>query len=580
MPTLRFAQAAASVALLVPSAAATPQADIAWQRTFESGTTDHAFPTAAAVLPGGDVVLAWATAAASGQPSQAEAWLARFDREGAELWRRMAPNPYGHSGGYRDVVPCPDGGTFSLLWQTVQKHDAAGTLEWSRPAGHVVALPDGGCAVTDSAGVLTSSVTRYDPSGAQVWSHPLMGETRTLEADSLGNVVAFGYNDLFHSNQPLPVLAARISFAGDLASTSCYLASCIHDGPRWFEDEHVWNHLFAVGGSALVDARAHVTMFLGDAFGASWEVHSFDRIGGRTWSLLSQNVAWSAYPEAAAVEPTGHVWMAGRSGPNFEEIGAARVDPLGNVEWSFVMPLPAGSMVQRVYSVELDPRGGAYVHGVLQSPQGGQPFVLALDTAGGASLSELPTTSLGGNFNGWQRTSLAVDQDGRVVHAQPVATGGGIGARFTSWVRGGQQGAAVCGAAVVNSTGQPGSLVALGTDVVTENRLTLVVADLPGTSLTLFLTGTAHQAVTSVPNSQGTLCVSGDIGRFLRPGELRFADDAGRASVQLDLVSLPSSSLGAVAAQVGETRVFQAWYRDANPTPTSNFTSSVAVTFR
>ena len=36
---------------------------------------------------------------------------------------------------------------------------------------------------------------------------------------------------------------------------------------------------------------------------------------------------------------------------------------------------------------------------------------------------------------------------------------------------------------------------------------------------------------------------------------------------------------GLVQVAAGETWNFQAWYRDANPGPTSNFTPSVSVLF-
>ena len=46
----------------------------------------------------------------------------------------------------------------------------------------------------------------------------------------------------------------------------------------------------------------------------------------------------------------------------------------------------------------------------------------------------------------------------------------------------------------------------------------------------------------------------------------------------IDLTAIPEGPAVASAA-AGDTWRFQAWFRDANPTATSNFTDAVAVTF-
>ena len=74
------------------------------------------------------------------------------------------------------------------------------------------------------------------------------------------------------------------------------------------------------------------------------------------------------------------------------------------------------------------------------------------------------------------------------------------------------------------------------------------------------------------PNNPGVAFAS------TSPGHRVFA--AGTFSLMLDLGSLPQPA-GSVAAQVGETWRFQAWYRDQTlGLPTSNFTDGVALTFR
>ena len=51
-----------------------------------------------------------------------------------------------------------------------------------------------------------------------------------------------------------------------------------------------------------------------------------------------------------------------------------------------------------------------------------------------------------------------------------------------------------------------------------------------------------------------------------------------RVELPIDTLAMPADPV--LAARPGDTWTFQAWYRDANPTPTSNLTDAVAVTFR
>ena len=53
----------------------------------------------------------------------------------------------------------------------------------------------------------------------------------------------------------------------------------------------------------------------------------------------------------------------------------------------------------------------------------------------------------------------------------------------------------------------------------------------------------------------------------------------GEFSLTLDLTAIPTSS-GTTAAMAGQTFNFQAWFRDVNPTPTSNFTDGLSILFQ
>jgi hypothetical protein len=52
----------------------------------------------------------------------------------------------------------------------------------------------------------------------------------------------------------------------------------------------------------------------------------------------------------------------------------------------------------------------------------------------------------------------------------------------------------------------------------------------------------------------------------------------GEQPFQVDLAHIPLTPI--VAVQAGETWSFQAWYRDAHPGPTSNFSDGRAVPFQ
>lgn len=130
-----------------------------------------------------------------------------------------------------------------------------------------------------------------------------------------------------------------------------------------------------------------------------------------------------------------------------------------------------------------------------------------------------------------------------------------------------------------NSLGLVGELRAAGSALVADGDVTLLASRLPSRSATLFLVGRLRSFTLMPGASLGNLCLSGPIGRFVRPGELRMADSFGRASLSIDLTSLPTP-MGDAAAQPGETWTFQAWHRDAvMGAVVSNFTTAIEIMF-
>lgn len=131
-----------------------------------------------------------------------------------------------------------------------------------------------------------------------------------------------------------------------------------------------------------------------------------------------------------------------------------------------------------------------------------------------------------------------------------------------------------CTPGVANSTGLPAQMSASGSDVLTNNDLTLTATDLPPQSFGFFITSMTT-GNSQGPASQGILCLGGSIGRYV--ADIWNSGATGEASVTIDLNAMPTPN-GFVPAQMGQTWHFQAWYRDANPTATSNFTDGLSVT--
>ena len=82
------------------------------------------------------------------------------------------------------------------------------------------------------------------------------------------------------------------------------------------------------------------------------------------------------------------------------------------------------------------------------------------------------------------------------------------------------------------------------------------------------------QGLSMPAQSQGAFCLSGNIARFSR-AELLLSGPVD--AVAFDHAAIPG--LAQTAIQPGETWNYQCWYRDANPTATSNFTDAVSVIY-
>ena len=136
-----------------------------------------------------------------------------------------------------------------------------------------------------------------------------------------------------------------------------------------------------------------------------------------------------------------------------------------------------------------------------------------------------------------------------------------------------------CGPAVVNTSGASARIWAEGSPAVADNNLTISADQMPTGQFGFFLVSDNLGFVPMPGSSEGNLCLGGAIGRLNRgPGEIFNTGLAGSAAVSLDVTDVPTP-LGPEVLVAGTTRYFQAWFRDQNPAPTSNFTSGMAITF-
>lgn len=136
-------------------------------------------------------------------------------------------------------------------------------------------------------------------------------------------------------------------------------------------------------------------------------------------------------------------------------------------------------------------------------------------------------------------------------------------------------GESYCGPAPANSTGEPAVILATGCEEVFANALVLRAEQLPQNQNGYFLASMTQGFVQNPGGSQGDLCLGGTIGRFV--DQIANSGAAGVIEATVDLTNMPKPLQAVVLP--GDTFNFQAWYRDMNPTTTSNLTDAVEVKF-
>ncbi|MEM8713900.1 MAG: hypothetical protein AAGG01_23395, partial [Planctomycetota bacterium] len=188
---------------------------------------------------------------------------------------------------------------------------------------------------------------------------------------------------------------------------------------------------------------------------------------------------------------------------------------------------------------------------------------------------------LPGAENNWNVGAAVALRSGVPLVGAPGASVGGLDRAGAAWSIShtwAPLGEVICGPATPNSTGHGASLVARGSDVANDRSLTLEAAFLPRFSFAYALASETPGFLVNPGGSQGTICLSGAVGRLVT--NFQQAGTNGRITIVVDTTSIPDPQLGPVPILAGETWWFQVWYRDANPGVTSNFTDALGITFQ
>ncbi|MEM9802402.1 MAG: hypothetical protein AAGA20_18890 [Planctomycetota bacterium] len=205
------------------------------------------------------------------------------------------------------------------------------------------------------------------------------------------------------------------------------------------------------------------------------------------------------------------------------------------------------------------------------------PFTVTLELANGSTLFG-PTAIHDGNGcqggvnvvkaipGGWIDVctqGLTGDWIVQVVYRRVSCGPGGIGANY-------------CGPSVINSSGSPAVMSAIGSTTVADNDVTIRASDLPIGAFGYFITSQTQGFNANPGGSQGNICLTGNVGRYA--ASILNSGPLGEFELPIDLAQMPTIPNQAVFA--GQTWNFQAWFRDANPQVTSNFTDGLAITFQ
>jgi hypothetical protein len=528
--------------------------------------------------------------------SQSQVWVRQFGTLVYDDDSEVASDDAGGCfvGGWTGVIP---GGGNADAW--LRRYDSTGNQIWSRQIGttardeaHGVA-PDGAggvyiCGFTagglsgPSAGNFDTWLARYDGAGNQIW----IRQFGTTANDGAYGVTPDGVGGCF--------VCGGTGGPGFGTTSDCWLAR--FDGAG----NQTWIQQFGTTASEGATAVAHdgaggvyvsgnTDGSLGGPYMGSedaWIAH-YDVAGTQSW-IRQLGTTQLDRAHSLAPDGVGGVYIGGHTagslgGPSsgFPDAWFAQYNGVGDQIW-----IRQIGTAESDWALALAPdgAGGMYVTGFtlgdLGGPNAGETdvWLARYSSSGnrtwifqfGSSLSDGPT---GVAFDGTTRLYLS-----GYTYGDMAGVNAGETDAFLAFYEIDFTTTRYCTPGSPNSTGLSGILNATGWNAVAANNLTVSAEQLPQSSFGFFLTSQAQGHVVAAGGSQGTLCLGGAIGRFVGPGQIMNSGSIGSFSLPVNLATMPTPT-GPVSVQPGQTFNFQAWYRDANPTSTSNFTDAIAITF-
>ena len=166
---------------------------------------------------------------------------------------------------------------------------------------------------------------------------------------------------------------------------------------------------------------------------------------------------------------------------------------------------------------------------------------------------------------GFESNATNFDDSGRFYDNVVFAEAQPIGANYCS--------------APANSSGAEASMSASGSDVASDNNLTLKASSMPNNQFGIFVVSAVQGFTPGLGGtSNGNLCLGGVIGRYRQAGQILPTGTTGSFDLQINLTTIPQGN-GTVSVAAGQRWNFQAWFRDGVGLG-SNLTDGYTILFQ
>ncbi len=399
--TKRMIVAMMTVVLCAAAALAEDPYQVAWSRQI--GTSSDDLSLSVAVDVSGNAYISGYTRGSLGGPNAGswDAFLTKFDASGNELWSQqigtsttdisysVAVDASGNAyiSGYTSGSL---GGTSAGYYDAfLAKFDASGNELWSRQIGtstydysRSVAVDASGNAYISgytggnlggpNAGGTDAFLTKFDASGAELWSQQIgtssSDKSYSVAVDAAGNAYISGYT------------------GGDLGGTNAgtwdaFLTKFDASGAELWSRQigtSGYDYSYSVSVAASGDAyiSGHTLGDLGGTSAGIWDAFlaKFDGSGNELWS---QQIGTSSSDESysVAVDASGNAYISGATGGSlgglnagFSDAFLTKFDASGNELWSRQI---GTSSDDASFSVAVDASGNAYISGYTLGSLGG-----------------------------------------------------------------------------------------------------------------------------------------------------------------------------------------------------------------